>query len=303
MKPFTHLFVACLLFTLGTPILADNESARFATAQDALTELMSAVDNKDSSALLSIFGASAQDIISSGNADRDAEVQASLSALYREGFRFLPVSETEIEVLLGADGWPFPIPLSRDGDGWHFDTDAGRTEVLMRRIGLNELEAIETLLVYSDIQSAYRRIDHDGDGVMEFAAHLLSSPGTRDGLYWGDADSPFGERIALAELDGYSDGEQDFAPEPFGGYYYQILTGQGPSAPGGEMDYLVNGNMVAGHALLATPSDYGASGIMSFMIAENGVVYEADLGEDGLSTAHSITRFDPDTRWNVLALD
>ena len=150
---------------------------------------------------------------------------------------------------------------------------------------------------HTKVTGADLEVDHDGDGVMEFAASFLSSEGVRDGLVWTDEDSPLGERIALASLDGYSNDEGDQAPEPFGGYYYRILQGQSASAPGGAMDYVIGGNMVAGHALLAVPSDYGNSGVQSFMVSENGTVLEADLGEDSLTIAFGMTRFEPGSDW------
>ena len=172
----------------------------------------------------------------------------------------------------------------------------------MRRIGRNELEVIDIMRRAGEIQTAYRQTDHDEDGVMEFAAFILSSPGERDGLYWpetpGGLLSPFDERIAQASLTGYNLMGEDRDPEPYEGYYFRIIQGQGAEAPGGAYSYMVGDNMIAGHALVAYPATFGDTGIMSFMVGENGVVYEADLGEDTLGVGLGIDLFDPDGRWS-----
>ncbi|SLN34949.1 hypothetical protein TRL7639_01621 [Falsiruegeria litorea R37] len=292
--------IGALALTLAMPLHAAEDPADYASPQEALDAMMTAVAAQDTQALLSVFGNDAEELLSSGNPDRDQQNRAEILNMYGEGYRFLPSDEGHVTLLLGADSWPFPIPIARTDAGWAFDIVAGEDEIHARRIGLNELETIEMLQAYVDIQAEYRLTDHDGDGVMEFASALLSSPQGRDGLFWADADSPLGERIAIASLDGYNDGQDDQDPEPFGGYYYRILTGQTDNAPGGAMDYQINGNMVAGHAMLAVPADYGNSGITSFVVGENGVIYEADLGEDTLDAAHALTSFDPGPDWAAL---
>ena len=277
--------------------LAAETPANYATPQDALEALESALDARNQAAVLDIFGSDAQDLLSTGNPQRDATNRESILELVTQGYRFQTSKDGRVVLLLGEDGWPFPIPLTKTDATWAFDLEAGRDEVYFRRIGLNELDTIEMMEAYVDIQAAYRLEDHDGNGVMEFASSLLSSDGARDGLVWSDTDSPLGARIALASLDGYHDGEADQEPEPFGGYYYRILQGQGDAAPGGAMDYVIGGNMIAGHALLAVPSEYGQSGIHSFLVSENGNVLEADLGEDSLSIAFDMTRYDPGAEW------
>lgn len=281
-------------------VQAAEEPARFATPQAALDAFAAALSDGRGAELLKIFGADAEDLLSTGNPERDAENRTEVLDLYLGGYRFVPEGDGKVILSLGSDDWPFPIPLVRDGDSWRFDIEEGRDEVLYRRIGLNELDVIDMLAAYVDIQATYRLVDHDGDGIMEFAASLLSTEGQKDGLYWGDDDSPLGERIALASLDGYFDGETDREAEPFGGYYYRILQLQGPQAPGGEMSYLVNGNMVAGHAMLAVPSDYGDTGIHSFIVGENGLIYEADLGPDSLEIGAAIRAYDPGAEWSLL---
>lgn len=292
--------------TMTGPALAGSASltnttgdapALFAGPQDALEALAAGLNAPDGAGLAAVFGEQARDLLSSGNAERDAASRLQLAALLAEGYRFQPVDSGHVRLLLGAEGWPFPIPLARNDAGWAFDLEAGRDEVYFRRIGLNELDAIDMMRAYVAVQAEFRQTDHDGDGVLEFAQSLISSADTRDGLYWGDADSPLGVRIALADLDGHATDEGDQDPEPFGGYYFRVLQGQTDAAPGGALDYLVNDNMLAGHALLAVPSDYATSGIHSFMVSENGIVLQADLGEDSLQIAHQMRLYDPTDGW------
>ena len=286
------------LLAFALPLSAAETPAVYATPQDAFEAMQSALDAADTSAILTVFGTTAEDLLSSGNPERDAENRASILTLSAEGYRFALGNDGAVTVLLGHESWPFPIPVARTDGGWAFDIEAGRDEVYYRRIGLNELDTIEMMHAYVEVQANYRQDDHDGDGVMEFAGSLLSSDGAKDGLFWPLEDSPLGARIALASLDGYNDGREDREPEPFGGYYYRILQGQSASAPGGAMDYVIGGNMVAGHALLAVPADYGDSGIHSFMVSENGTVLEADLGEDSLDVAFGMMTFDPGADWS-----
>lgn len=296
MKYIVPSLAGLALLASSLPGLSAETPATYATPQDALEAMMTAMADVDQQAMLAVFGSDAQGLLSSGNPEQDNENRVSLLELYGQGYRF-QASDDHVVVLLGPDGWPFPIPLARSDTAWAFDIAAGQDEVHFRRIGLNELETIEMMAAYVDIQSAYRLVDHDGDGVMEFAASILSSDGVRDGLVWVGEDSPLGARIALASLDGFGNADGDQEAQPFGGYYYRILQGQAGAAPGGEMDYILGGNMVAGHALLAVPSDYGHSGIHSFMVSENGTVLEADLGEDSLNIAFDLTRFDPGADW------
>lgn len=205
-------------------------------------------------------------------------------------------------IYLGRAQWPFSIPIARGADGsWAFDVDAGREAVNTHRIGSNELDVIALLRAYVRVQAERRRTDLDGDGVVEFAAHVICSEGARNGLYWpsvpGAAESPVGDFVARAAAAGFSVGGAVEAPEPYLGYVYHVLPGQGPNAPGGTMDYIVNGQMVAGHALLAYPANYGVDGVMSFTVCENGLVLEADLGPDTLAVTAAIARFDPGSGW------
>ena len=292
----TFLKPLALMLFLASPLAADP--ATYASPQDALDALMSALKTGDRDAVLTVFGAEAEDYLSDGDPDEDAANRFVLLALYNEGYRMVPQEDGSVVIALGAEGWPFPVPLAKTGDGWAFDNETGREEVALREVGLNELEILELMDAYVDIQATFRLNDHDGDGVMEFASQIISTSETeRDGLFWADPDSPLGELFARASATGFSDGEQDYDPEPYSGYYFRILTEQSAAAPGGEMSYLVNDNMVGGHALLAVPAVFGETGIHSFMVSENGVVLEAILGEDTLEIAAGMTAYDPTEDW------
>ncbi|MEM8728821.1 MAG: DUF2950 family protein [Pseudomonadota bacterium] len=298
----TRIAPFCLVLALAPAIAwAGAEPASYATPQDALEAMAAALDGtQPQGALLEIFGTDAEDVLSSGNPERDAQNRAEIQTLLSEGYRFQSDADGRVTLLLGDEGWPFPVPLARGADGWAFDLEAGRDEIYFRRIGENELQVIDVMTVYPDIQIEYRLEDHDGDGILEFASSLLSDEGGRDGLFWQLEDGPLGERIARASMDGFALGDEVYEAEPFGGYYYRILTEQGSEAPGGAMSYLVNGNMLAGHALLAVPSEYGETGVHSFLVAENGVILQADLGESSLETGYGMTAYDPGAAWSTV---
>ncbi len=289
--------VFSLLFFVATagPVLSDG--ARFDTPQTALDAFVEALRTDDQSKLLEIFGPEAEDLIGTGDPAEDQERRQEVLGMYAEGYRFQP-EDDGVVLLLGEDSWPFPIPISREEDGWHFDLEAGIEELSAREIGLNELEVIDLLEAYVDLQAAFRLVDHNGDGVMEFARTIISDPDVKNGLFWPGEDSFVGAALARADAAGWSDGEADYDAEPFLGYYYTILQGQGANAPGGAYSYFVGDQFVAGHALLAVPSDYGETGIHSFLVGENGIVYEADFGPETLEQAAEITAYDPGSDWS-----
>ncbi|MFK7870875.1 MAG: DUF2950 family protein [Roseobacter sp.] len=276
------------------------EPARYASPQDALDAFVAGLRAADKSAVLTVFGEDASDYLSHGDPVEDQLNRLALLGLYQEGYRFEPQDDTSVMIALGAEAWLFPVPLTKDNAGqWSFDNDAGREEVRLREIGGNEIEIIELLGAYVGIQNAFRQSDMDGDGVMEFAQQVISSSAqARDGLFWPDEDTLLGELFARASASGYNDGTADQPPEPFFGYYFRILTEQTDAAPGGAMSYIVNGNMVAGHAILAVPAVYGETGLHSFMVSENGVILEALLGDDTLDIASGMTAFDPTEQWS-----
>lgn len=297
IRTFRCTAAAALLAALA-PAPAAADPATYPSPQDALDAFVAALVDRDVDDILTVFGPEARDLLISGDPAEDRANRDELLDLYAEGYRFAPRAEGGVELLLGEDGWPFPIPLAATGAGWAFDIEAGREELLDRDIGLNELDVITLLDAYVDLQALYRLSDHDGDGVMEFAASIISASEDRNGLFWPGDGSPIGAEFARAAADGFSDGDEDYPPEPYHGYYFRILDAQGDAAPGGAMSYLVNGHMLAGHALLAVPAEYGQTGVSSFLVAENGVIFEADLGEETLDLGLDITAYDPGEGWS-----
>ena len=277
------------------------EPATFDTPQAAIDAMIAALEARDREALIAVFGPENEDVVLSGDVARDTEDWGGFLEAWREMNRLASPEEGRMRLYVGRDQWPFPVDLASVEGGWAFDAETARDEILFRRIGRNELDVIELARAYVAVQAEYRGADWDGDGVMEFAPHLISSPGMRDGLYWppeeGAPESPVGDFVARAAAQGYAVGGEVTEPEPYLGYYFRILDAQGPAAPGGAYGYVLGGNMVAGHALLAVPADYGVSGVTSFLVSEAGVVFEADLGEDTLEKAVAIESFDPGPDW------
>lgn len=301
-------FATALLLTVAlaaTPAAAEPE--RFESPEAAVSALVERLIAQDVDGIFSAFGPETEDLIRSGDPDRDREDWTAFIEAYQEMHRVAVQTDGSARLFVGRDQWPFPILLQPRDGAWVFDVEGAREEILAARIGRNELDVIEAARLYVEAQFRYRAVDWDEDGVMEFAEAMLSSPGERDGLYWPPGDdgleSPIGDLVARAAADGYVVDGEAVSPEPYLGYYYRILTAQGPSAPGGAMDYMINGHMVAGHALLAVPAAWGDTGVMSFLVAENGVVYEADLGEDTLALAEAIDAYDPDDRWTEVVED
>lgn len=298
---------ACVL-ALGLALAAPTAWASpktFETPEAAVSAVVAALEAGDRDALLAVFGPESEDVIVSGDPERDSEDREDFLAAYAEMHRVAVADDGIATLYIGKDQWPFPIRLAKGDAGWAFDVEAGRLEMVERRIGRNELDVIDALEAYVRVQARFRQTDYDGDGVMEFAAHIISTPGTRDGLYWppedGAPESPIGDAVAEAAAQGYVIDGEEREPEPYLGYYFHLLQKQGENAPGGAFDYMVNGNMVAGHALLAYPSAYGETGVMSFMVGENGIVYEADLGEATLETGNAIESYDPGDGWTPVA--
>ena len=294
---------AVLSSALALPLAAQDAAPIYDTPQAALDALVAAISAGDAAAAVAAMDPAATDLVEAEDPEAVAETLSDLTERYREGYRFVPQGADAVVIELGEDGWPFPVPILRGPDGWRFDAAAAREEILARQIGANELDVIDTLDAYVAIQRDFRLVDHDGDGVLEFASAILSSEGRRDGLYWPGDDSPLGDVAARASLDGVDADAGDESAVPYQGYFYRILTAQGDAAPGGAMSYLVNGQMVAGHALLAVPAVYGETGVHTFMVGENGVVLQADLGPDSLDAAFGITAFDPGEGWEVVVAE
>lgn len=299
MKNFHRLSALAML--LATTGFAWAEPARFDTPDAAVQAVVAALEMPDREAVLAVFGPENEDLLSTGDASQDQELWLNFLLDMKDFSQIELVTEDQATLYAGRDRWPFPVPIVRHDGKWSFDAEAGREEILMRRIGLNELAVIDIMNRVGAVQETFRQFDHDGDAVREFAATILSSPGGRDGLYWPDEPgterSPLGEFMARASDAGYSLDGVDQEPEPYVGYYFRILQGQGPAAPGGGYSYMAGGNMVAGHAALAYPAVYGETGVMSFIISESGILYEADLGPDTLAAAEATTLFDPGEGW------
>jgi hypothetical protein len=220
-------------------------------------------------------------------------------AAYDKAVKFEKVDDAKVILLIGENQFPFPFPLVKHSSGWRFDARAGADEIVNRRVGENELFAIKFCLAYGDAQREYAEFDRDDDGLLEYAQKSWSSEGKRDGLFWptaeGEPPSPLGPLAAQAKREGYSKSDK---PIPYHGYYYRILTGQGKDASGGAYDYLVNGNMIGGFALVAYPAKWGASGVMSFTCNHDGIVYQKNLGADSATAAAKMKSFNPGTGWS-----
>lgn len=272
----------------------------FKSPEDAAAALAAAARSGDVDQLDSILGARGREIVSSGDRVADAGDRERFITAY-DNRHAITENEDRATLVIGPDAFPFPIPLVRSNGQWKFDTEAGRREILYRRIGRNEFAAIQAALAIADAQNAYAAKDR-GQGVGSYAQRIVSRPGRKDGLYWetapGEEPSPLGELAAGAAAEGYRAGAK---PQPFHGYYYKILKGQGPAAPGGTIGYVVGNRMIGGFGLLAYPAEYGNSGVMSFIVNHDGTVYQKDLGPATRRIAANTTRFNPDKGWEKVS--
>ena len=272
---------------------------RFKTPEAAVEALVAAAKAGDTKALVRVLGPDGKAIASSGDPVADANIRKKFVAAYEAKHEIEREGNGTQTLIIGADDFPFPIPLANKAGEWQFDTAAGLDEILRRRIGRNELAAIQVSIAYVQAQNEYASLDPAGLGSHVYAQRIVSRPGTKDGLYWptaeGETPSPLGELAAAASAEGYKAGPK---PIPYHGYYYRILTRQGADAPGGAYDYLVNGKMIGGFALLAFPAEYGNSGIMTFMVNQDGTVYQKDLGLETTELARKTDSFSPDQTWS-----
>ena len=277
--------------------------ALFPSAEDGVQALITALKAGDVEAVLEVLGPEARPLIVSGDPVTDRRDGDRVVQAYEEAHTLVQSNDTKAVLQLGQDDWPFPIPLVKKGAAWRFDTRAGREELLNRRIGRNELAAIEVCRAYVDAQREYYLRNPQGDALLQYAQQFASTPGKRDGLHWttkdGEELSPLGPLVARARGEGYKKG-QGGKPFPYNGYYYRILKTQGPDAPGGAYDYVVRGSMIGGFALVAYPATWGNSGIMTFIVNHDGIVYHKDLGPTTASVAREMRRFNPDSTWQRL---
>jgi hypothetical protein len=270
----------------------------FATAQEAANALIEAAEKFDETALTEILGPDSYDILHTGEPARDREVAKEFASLARvkTNVSFKPKNSRVAVLAIGEDDWPFPVPIVKAGSTWFFDTRAGRQEILLRRVGNNELNTIEICRGYVEAQHDYALSKRGDSGVNQYAQRIISTPGKEDGLAWRTSDGtwsgPIGEKVASAIARGYTN-----RAEPFHGYFFKVLKGQGPAAPLGQMDFLVKDVMIGGFALIAFPAQYRLTGVKTFMVSHDGVVYQKDLGPKTLELAGAIDRFNPDKSW------
>jgi len=285
---------------LMLPVSAqEGKQKAFGSPEEAVKALAEAVQAGDMKGMMAILGPDGEGIISSGDEVADKNTRERFVKVYQEKVDFVKEREGRVSVIMGNDHWAFPIPIVKRGESWVFDTRAGREEVINRRVGRNELNAIQVCRAYVEAQREYASTDRERDGIIQYAQKLWSDPYRRNGLYWevaeGEAPSPMGPDVAQAAEKGYTKGgDKRF---PYHGYYYKILKGQGKSAPGGAYQYVINGHMVAGFALVAWPAEYGVSGVMTFVVNQNGMVYEKDLGPKTEALAKAMTLYNPDRTW------
>jgi hypothetical protein len=273
----------------------------FATPEAATEALLAAVRADDAKRIRAVLGPGSDKVISSGDPVADREARGRFVAAFDKHSRIEPEGDAKATLIVGENDWPLPFPLIKHADGWRFDTRSGAEEILNRRIGRNELSAIQVCLAYVDAQREYAVTQGNRDGMHEYATRLVSTPGKRDGLYWpmkeGHPLSPLGPLAEKAKEEGYGQ-PRNAAHEPYHGYFYRVLTSQGRDAPGGAYDYLVHGKMIGGFALVAYPARWGASGVMTLIVNHDGVVYEKNLGKATAAIASTMTHFDPDSSWS-----
>jgi len=283
-----------------TSVKAPVNRETFPSAMDASKALIAAMQNGDQPALLKVLGPDAKEIISSGDETQDKNDRAEFVQKYEQMHRLVKEPDGTTTLYIGAENWPTPIPLMHNTGGWYFDTAAGKKEILYRRIGKNEMNAIQVCRELVDAQKEYDAKAHDGDSVKQFAQKFFSDPDKHDGLYWtvanGEEQSPIGPLVASAEAEGYKR-DANREAKPFMGYYFRVLKAQGPNARGGARSYLVNGKMTRGFAFVVYPAEYRSSGVMTFIVNEDGIVYQKDLGAKTAEIAKTLTRYDRDATW------
>jgi hypothetical protein len=305
LSPLAVLALSLVFGHPATSIAADTGKL-FASPQEAVAALQAATASADTNALRTILGLASEGLENPDRVQATNEL-GTFSAALAATNRLVPITDERFVIELGNDFWPFPVPLVKTNGGWFFDTEAGKDELLSRRIGRNELATIPVLRAYVDAQREYAGQDHDTNTVLEYAQRLVSSPGKHDGLYWPPAfpgdESPLGPLVAYAQGEGYSPKPSQADPEaergPYQGYCFKILTRQGKHAPGGKYDYVINGHMIGGFALVAWPADYGQSGVMTFIVNQQGRVYQKDLGENTAKLVKKMRAYDPDPSWRL----
>ena len=294
----SKLAAVAILLTGCVPArsLAQEQGQKtFSSAEDASQALFAAARSDDEKAMLEILGSDAKQIVSSGDATEDAENRANFAKKYEEMHRLVKEPDGTTSLYIGAENWPTPIPLMNRGNAWYFDTEAGKQEILFRRVGENELSTIRVCQELVAAEKEYRPAQNN-----EYAQKIFSDEGQHNGLYWkaadGEPQSPIGPLVASAVAEGYTRNREG-APTPFRGYYFHMLTRQGKNGPGGAKNYIVDGKMTGGFAFVAYPAEYGTSGVMTFVVSEDGEVYQKDLGPKTDALARAMKEYNPNTSW------
>lgn len=297
----TTALMAAMVLSAALCFAQQANEKTFASPGDAVLALYNAAKTSDGQAADAIFGSSAADILHTGDKVADENMRTDFVKRYDQMHRVVLEPDGAVTLYVGADNWPFPVSIVKNGGGsWYFDTDSGKKEILYRRIGRNENDAIDILHSLVDAQQDYMDDTHDGDKTRHYAAKFISTDGKQDGLYWkttdNDPPSPIGPLLVSAAGEGYN--MQQGKASPYHGYYYRILTKQGAAAKGGARDYMVNGQLTKGFAFVAYPSEYRNSGVVTFIVNQDGTVYEKDLGQDTSKIASSMTDYNPDNSWS-----
>ena len=297
---FAAAVMVMIVTIAGMTADAATKQKGFASAEEAVKAFIAAIKADDNKEVLAIFGSESKEVISSGDPVGDKQRRAKFIKDYDQK-NALAKDGDKMVLSVGEKDWPFPIPLVKKGDQWVFDTKAGKEEILNRRIGENELDTIQTMLAIVDAQREYAMKDLDGDGILEYAEKFRSDAGKKNGLHWeakeGEEPSPIGELVAGARTEGYIKAGTKDNPSPFHGYYFRMLKEQGKYAPGGAFDYVVKESQIGGFAVVAYPAKFGNSGVMTFVVNHDGVVYQKDLGKNTEKIAKAMTKYDPDKTW------
>lgn len=295
-----RMFAFAMIFLAQVGWAQSVVQRHFTSPQEGVDALVEAVKTHDVAKINNILGPDGDRLVSSGDEVADKKSRAAFVKAFKQGHQLVPDGERQLTLVIGKKEWPLPIPLVKSDQGWYFDTQQGDDEILARRIGRNETAAVKVLLEIADSEREYAALNRGDDGVPEYAARIISSPGKRNGLYWptegNEPLSPIGELIAAAAAEGYTDADA-MQIAPYHGYLYRILTKQGKNAVGGEQDYIVADRMTGGFAVLAWPARYGASGVMTFMVNHDGQVYEKNLGPNTAEIAAGIASFNPEDGW------
>jgi len=300
------LLAAFAAVATSSAVAADKaqkpQAKTFASPEEAAKAVIAAAKAGDSKGLSVIFGPGSDKVLQSGDKVADKEARERFVKAADEANALEKSGDAKAILTVGKDKWPFPVPIVKADSGWRFDVEAGKEEILNRRIGRNELFTVQSVLAYADAQRDYYTRNPDNAKLLHYAQRMASSPGKRDGLYFpvkaGEPASPLGPLFDAAKAQGYK--ATDGKPGPYHGYKYKILTGQGPDAKGGAYDYIAGGKMIGGFGVIAWPATYGNSGVMTFMVNHDGVVYEKDLGPGTEAAAQKTTKFNPDKTWKVV---